>query len=200
MERFVDIFSKKYGLATDEAARLLSLMEPVSYRRGELLVSEGELNTSFHLIGQGIWRGCYLRNGSDVTIWFASTGESLFSTRGYMGGKPSNVSIQAMSDSLLYRIGKSELESFFNSSISAANLGRKMFEREFLVFEERLINEGATQAKERYLKLLENTPELLQYVPLKHIASYLYITPQSLSRIRAELSKKRKEYTKHQSF
>ena len=75
-----------------------------------------------------------------------------------------------------------------------------MFEREFLVFEERLINEGATQAKERYLKLLENTPELLQYVPLKHIASYLYITPQSLSRIRAELSKKRKEYTKHQSF
>ena len=64
-----------------------------------------------------------------------------------------------------------------------------MFEREFLVFEERLINEGATQAKERYLSLLEQMPELLQHVPLKHIASYLYITPQSLSRIRAELAK-----------
>lgn len=177
MEKFVDIFSKKYNLNSKDAASLLALMEPVTYRRGEMLVREGELNTSFHLIGQGIWRGYYLRNGVDVSIWFATTGESLFSTRGYMGGRPSGTSIEAMSDSLLYRIGKQELEAFFHSSAAAANLGRRMFEREFLVFEERLINEGATQAKERYLSLLERMPELLQHVPLKHIASYLYITP-----------------------
>lgn len=109
-----------------------------------------------------------------------------------MGGKPSVISIEAISDNLLYRIEKSELESFFHSSVSAANLGRKMFEREILVFEERLINEGSTQAQERYLKLLEDAPELLQHVPLKHITSYLYITPQSLSRIRAEIAKNKK--------
>lgn len=177
MEKFVDIFSKKYNLNSKDAASLLALMEPVTYRRGEMLVCEGELNTSFHLIGQGIWRGYYLRNGVDVSIWFATTGESLFSTRGYMGGRPSGTSIEAMSDSLLYRIGRQELEAFFHSSAAAANLGRRMFERKFLVFEERLINEGATQAKERYLSLLERMPELLQHVPLKHIASYLYITP-----------------------
>lgn len=190
MEKFVDIFSKKYNLNSKDAAELLALMEPVSYRRGEVLVHEGELNTAFYLIGQGIWRGYYLRNGVDVSIWFATTGESLFSTHGYMGGRPSGTTIEAMSDSLLYRIGKQELEAFFHSSAAAANLGRRMFEREFLAFEERLINEGATQAKERYLSLLERMPELLQHVPLKHIASYLYITPQSLSRIRAELARK----------
>ena len=107
MEKFVDIFSKKYNLNSKDAASLLALMEPVTYRRGEMLVREGELNTSFHLIGQGIWRGYYLRNGVDVSIWFATTGESLFSTRGYMGGRPSGTSIEAMSDSLLYRIGRS---------------------------------------------------------------------------------------------
>ena len=101
MEKFVDIFSKKYNLNSKDAASLLALMEPVTYRRGEMLVREGELNTSFHLIGQGIWRGYYLRNGVDVSIWFATTGESLFSTRGYMGGRPSGTSIEAMSDSLL---------------------------------------------------------------------------------------------------
>lgn len=52
-----------------------------------------------------------------------------------------------------------------------------------------LINGGASQARERYLALLEDNPELLRHVPLKYIASYLYITPQSLSRIRAELAK-----------
>ena len=113
MEKFVDIFSKKYNLNSKDAASLLALMEPVTYRRGEMLVREGELNTSFHLIGQGIWRGYYLRNGVDVSIWFATTGESLFSTRGYMGGRPSGTSIEAMSDSLLYRIGRQELEAFF---------------------------------------------------------------------------------------
>lgn len=54
MEKFVDIFSKKYNLNSKDAASLLALMEPVTYRRGEMLVHEGELNTSFHLIGQGI--------------------------------------------------------------------------------------------------------------------------------------------------
>ena len=124
MEKFVDIFSKKYNLNSKDAASLLALMEPVTYRRGEMLVREGELNTSFHLIGQGIWRGYYLRNGVDVSIWFATTGESLFSTRGYMGGRPSGTSIEAMSDSLLYRIGRQELEALYREKI--AEMERKI--------------------------------------------------------------------------
>lgn len=55
-----------------------------------------------------------------------------------------------------------------------------------------MITGGSPRAKERYLTLLEENPELLQYVPLKHIASYLWITPQSLSRIRAELGRRKK--------
>ena len=191
MEKFIDIFSKKYNLNDKDAAALLALMEPVSYRRGEVLVHEGELNTSFYLIGQGIWRGYYLRNGVDVSIWFATTGESLFSTRGYMGGRPSGTTIEAMSDSTVFRISKQKMETFFASSIAFANIGRIIFERQFLDMENWMINGGAAQAKQRYLALLEQNPELLQHVPLKHIASYLMITPQSLSRIRAELSRKK---------
>jgi hypothetical protein len=56
-----------------------------------------------------------------------------------------------------------------------------------------MITGGSPRAKERYLTLLEENPELLQYVPLKHIASYLWITPQSLSRIRAELGRRKKD-------
>lgn len=108
-----------------------------------------------------------------------------------MAGLPSLVSIEAMSDSRVYRISKSKLETFFSSSVLFANIGRIIFERQFLDMENWMINGGAAQAKQRYLTLLEQNPELLQHVPLKHIASYLFITPQSLSRIRAELSKKK---------
>lgn len=61
-------------------------------------------------------------------------------------------------------------------------------DHQFLQQENWLISSGSPRAKERYLNLIKETPELLQYVPLKHIASYLWITPQSLSRIRAKIA------------
>lgn len=70
-------------------------------------------------------------------------------------------------------------------------MGRNLFEHLLMDMETWLIHSGSSQAKERYLALLEKEPELLRYVPLKYIASYLYITPQSLSRIRAELARKK---------
>ena len=97
-----------------------------------------------------------------------------------------------MCDSDLYGISKAELESFYSSSAEFANFGRRLFEQQFLSLENWLISGGSPRAKERYLNLLEENPELLQYVPLKHIASYLWVTPQSLSRIRSELSKRKK--------
>ena len=78
-----------------------------------------------------------------------------------MAGLPSLVSIEAMSDSRVYRISKSKLETFFSSSVLFANIGRIIFERQFLDMENWMINGGAAQAKQRYLTLLEQNPELL---------------------------------------
>lgn len=77
--------------------------------------------------------------------------------------------------------------------MQAANFGRILFERQFLDLETWLISTAVPRAKERYLRLLEDNPELLLYVPLKYIASYLWITPQSLSRIRAELAERQED-------
>lgn len=192
MEDFVALFCCKYQWPVQTVIMLMEKMERVVYTRGECLVREGELNTDFHLIAEGIWRGHYLRDGVDLSVWFASRGEALFSTWGYVAGRPARVTIEAMSTSTIYRIPKAKLEAFFSSSVECANLGRRLFEHDFMTFEEELINGGATQAKERYLALLERNPQLLQHVPLKHIASYLYVTPQSLSRIRSELVKNKK--------
>ena len=73
-----------------------------------------------------------------------------------------------------------------------ANFGRKIFEQEIMNVDRYALVFGTPRAKERYLTLMEKNPELLQDVPLKYLASYLYITPQSLSRIRAGLKKRKK--------
>lgn len=191
MDTFVRKFCDKYSLPVAASLLLLEKMEKVSYRKGDCLVREGERNANFYIVSEGIWRGHYLNDGVDVSVWFASEGEAVFSTWGYVSNTPSLVTIEAMCDSRVYGISKSALEEFFSSSVELANFGRRIFEQQFLGLESWIISGGSPRAKERYLALLEENPELLQYVPLKHIASYLWVTPQSLSRIRANLVKKK---------
>ncbi|WP_288324631.1 MULTISPECIES: Crp/Fnr family transcriptional regulator [Bacteroidaceae] len=193
MDAFVQKFCEKYSLPITASLQLLAKMEKLHFRKGDFLVQEGERNSNFYIISKGIWRGHYLNDGVDVSVWFASEGEAIFSSWGYIENTLSLVSIEAMCDSELYGISKAKLESFYASSAELANFGRRLFEQQFLGLENWIISGGSPRAKERYLTLLEENPELLQYVPLKHIASYLWITPQSLSRIRAGLGKKKKE-------
>lgn len=193
MEAFIQKFCMKYNVPITACMHLLAKMEKQTFCKGDCLVREGERNSNFYIIGKGIWRGHYLNDGTDISVWFASEGETVFSTWGYVENTVSLVTIEAMCDSEVYCICKSELEKFYSSSIELANFGRHIFEQQFLDIETWLINGGSPRAKERYLTLLEENPELLQYVPLKHLASYLWITPQSLSRIRAELSRKKKK-------
>ena len=162
MKQFVDAFCKRYSADEKECMRLVDNMEEVCFRKGDFLVREGEINSSYYLIKEGIWRGYILRDGEELSVWFAITGETVFSSWGYMVGRPSPIYIEAMTDSTLYVINKPKMEEFLNSSIESANLGRKLVEQDFLVAEERIVATGAiSQAKERYLDLLKRGKKVI---------------------------------------
>lgn len=187
MNIFIEKLCNKYKVSEANVQLLLECMEEVHFNKKELIVREGTKNSNLYLIKKGIWRGYYHKDGVDTTIWFASEGEAAFSVWGYVDNAYSLINIEAMCDSTAYCVSRSALNKLFSSSIELANLGLNLMERQFLGQENWLISAGSPRAKERYLTLIKETPELLQYVPLKYIASYLWITPQSLSRIRASL-------------
>ena len=189
METFEEKFRNRYQLSEADASALLSHMEEVRFKKKEVIVQEGTKNTNLYLIKEGIWRGHYLKDGVDTSSWFASKGEAAFSVWGYVDNSYSQISIEAMSDSIAYCISKAALNELYSTSIGLANLGRRLMEHQLLTTENWLISAGSPRAKERYLTLIKETPELLLHVPLKYIASYLWITPQSLSRIRAGIGK-----------
>ena len=189
METFEEKFRNRYQLSEADASALLSHMEEVRFKKKEVIVQEGTKNTNLYLIKEGIWRGHYLKDGVDTSIWFASKGEAAFSVWGYVDNSYSQISIEAMSDSIAYCISKAALNELYSTSIGLANLGRRLMEHQLLTTENWLISAGSPRAKERYLTLIKETTELLLHVPLKYIASYLWITPQSLSRIRAGIGK-----------
>ena len=191
MAPFLEKFSRKYSLPETLCERLFSRMERLVFRKGECVIREGERDYNLYVVSRGIWLGHYLHDGIDVSLWFAGEGEAIFSTRSYVADLPAQISIEAMCDAELYALSKADLEAFFAESIEAANFGRRLFEELFLDLENWQLAGGAPRAEERYRALMEENPELLRIVPLKRIASYLWITPQSLSRIRARILRKK---------
>lgn len=187
MEAFIEKFKRRYNLSDKDTYTLLECMNEIEFKKNSIIVNEGSKNTNLYLIKQGIWRGHYLKDGVETTIWFAGEGEAAFSIWGYAANSNSHITIEAMCDGIAYCISGPELNKLYATSLGLANLGRRLMEHQLLTTENWLISAGSPKAKERYLTLIKETPELLQYVPLKHIASYLWITPQSLSRIRSQI-------------
>lgn len=123
-----------------------------------------------------------------MTLWFVSEGEMALSVWGYTSNLPSHLTLEVVTDSEAYCLSRSKLEQLFQSSISLANLGRKILENFMLEIEVAWLDSYNRTALERYVTLLEKQPEIIRAVPLKYIASYLGITAQSLSRIRNRLA------------
>lgn len=115
-------------------------------------------------------------------------GELVFSVWGYISDKPSRLSFESMTESEAICLSKEELHKHFHSSVAMANLGRRMMENFILLYENWLMDLWKQNAFERYLTLLDEYPEVIQQIPMKYIASYLGVTVQSLSRIRASLN------------
>lgn len=187
METFKEKFGSRYHLPEVDVQTLFNRMEEISFRKKKIIVREGTKDNCLYLIKQGIWRAHYHKEDTDITIWFATEGDVAFSVWGYVDNSYSMISIEAMCDGIAYRISRSDLLLLYSSSIGLANLGRILMEHQMFSMENWLVSSGSPRAKERYLTLIKEMPEILQYVPLKYIASYLWVTPQSLSRIRASL-------------
>jgi len=187
MKGLIHKFCTRYHFSENDALKLINEMDVAEYKKLDKIIEEGKHNSSLYLVSDGLMRGYSMIEGIDTTMWFASEGEIFFSVWSYVDNKASHITIETLSDCTVYSIPKAKLEVFFSSSITFANLGRKLIEQYCLSIEVWMVDWEIPTARERYLALLEKTPEFIMHVPLYQIASYLRITPQSLSRIRAQL-------------
>ncbi len=190
MRRFCEL----YQFTVAEAESFIGVMSATTKQKGEIVVEEGCRDTNLYLLIGGIWRAYMLKDGEEITVWFGGTGEVVCSMWGYVANIPSEITIESLTESEVYYIPKQELEKYFTTSLAFANLGRKLIEHHALIVDKWWIDSWQPiTARERYLRLMKKNPELLLYAPLKHVASYLGMTPQSLSRIRAALGEEEAE-------
>lgn len=185
-----NIINNIYSLPEDSIQSLLTNLTKMIYPKGSHLIEAGVVESDIFFVAQGIVRAYIPIEGRNITFWIGMEGATVVSLKSYVNNEPGYETVECMENTIIYILKRSVLESLFLQDINIANWGRKFAEMEFLQTEERFIPLLFTTAAERYEELLKKQPHLFLRIPLECLASYLGITPVSLSRIRAKVSNK----------
>ena len=179
------IIQSVYSLPKESFCKLAEHLSEVIYPKGFCILEAGKVERNLYFVKKGIVRAYVERDGKEITFWIGTEGATVVSLKSYINNECGYETVECMEESVFYVLRRDVLEELFIKDIHIANWGRKFAEIEFLRTEEKLIPLLFTKASDRYKTLLECQPELLQRLPLECLASYLGVTPVSLSRIRA---------------
>lgn len=161
-------------------------MEQVILAKNDFLLTEGKICRHLYFVQHGAVRGFYNLDGKEITHWFAFEPDFVTSFHSFITQEPAVENIQLLEGSILWAISKSNLDALMSQHHEVERLVRIAYEKYYLRLEERFVNAHFKTASERYQNLLLQNPSLLARVSLGHIASYLGITQETLSRIRSK--------------
>ena len=174
---------------SDEKAELIAtFFTKKFYKKGTMLISEGRTSKYSYFLETGIIR-CFIVNlhGDEVTTRFFSAPDFFNDYLSFFKQKPSQENYELITDCDIYRINFENVQHCFHNIPEFREWGRMLLTLNYAFINKRMIAFHKETAQERYLKLKNNHPEIIEKVPLQLIASYLGITKYSLSRIRKEL-------------
>ena len=184
LSEYLKNIAKLSGTLEDD---LKKLFEPKVYSKGDHLFKQGEICRHMFYIEKGMVRVYYYSgNGKEITAWFSAENTLITALDSFYYHKPTRDYCELLEDSVIYPISFSEFEIILNSEKGSRlafyilyEITRKMTG---------LITSIKFQsAEERYKALIKEYPEILQRASLGHIASYLGITQETLSRIRGKI-------------
>jgi CRP/FNR family transcriptional regulator, anaerobic regulatory protein len=152
--------------------------------KGEFLVREGDVEKELYLVESGAIRVFYLTEFEEMTIRFGYKGSMITSLSSFIKGTPSEFYIDAIRKTSLKVISKESLLSLVNESTENLRQYNALLESLITQQIEREVDLLITSPTERLNRVLQRSPNLFQEIPLKYIASYLRMTPETLSRVR----------------
>ncbi len=182
--KFVDQLSN-YGKLNDEELFYLKKHSKIRFFiKNEIILREGNNLNNIYFIIDGCARLFYHVNGKDKTAFFYNEGNFIWPGTGLKHSVPTQKNFKTIEDSILIQINKDIIQKLINSSGNFEMIVRNAREKE-LIESQLLIEKFITLSpKERFLNLMETNSNLFQRVAQQHIASFLGISPESLSRIK----------------
>jgi CRP-like cAMP-binding protein len=177
--------ARRYSTMTHEELDILeSVLMPMKFAKGERVLNEGDTCQYIYWIVKGLVRQYYFKNGKELTEYMATENTIMMSIESLFLEKPSMQVIQALEPTLIYAMPKNELEAVAMRSVNIQILYRKILEESLIISQQRADMLRFESAQDRYQKLVKSSPQLVLRAPLVYIASYLQMTPETLSRVR----------------
>ncbi|MFW5725862.1 MAG: Crp/Fnr family transcriptional regulator [Bacteroidota bacterium] len=175
-------------LTSDDITAAEGYFKATTCKKDEIIVKYGHICRHLYFIQQGL---VYAQTSDETIIYYEFEGKSFTDIESFIQGTPSQISvISAEENTLIYTVSHADLHQLFKQSHNWALWGIKFWEMELVRvagYYEAMRNKDASK---RYHDLIAENPQILQRIPLGHIASYLGISQVSLSRIRAGIQKK----------
>lgn len=153
--------------------------------KGEIILNEGQIARELIFVGKGMVRQFYYKNGKDITEHFSYEGCIVMCIESLLKQQPTRLMVETLEPSVIYLFPYAVLQRMLEKCPEINMFYRKVLEYSLIVSQIKADSWRFETARERYNLLLENHPEIIKRAPLSHIASYLLMTPETLSRVRS---------------
>ncbi len=179
--------ARRYSTMThDELDILESILEAMRFEKNEIILSEGEVCENIYWIVKGLVRQFYYKNGKELTEYMATENTICMCIESLFREQPSKLQIMAIEPTILYCLPKAKLEAVAMKSVNIQILYRKILEESLILSQIHADMLRFESALDRYQKLVKRSPQLVLRAPLVYVASYLQMTPETLSRVRTQ--------------
>jgi len=183
-----DFITNYVDLTEDEMQDLIGRFKSKTLKKNEYLLREGETCKDLAFVQNGCLRLYYIKEDIEVSVWFTFPHSSAIEIYSFISEKPSNYFIQAIEDSEVLYLPKIEINKLYQSQPKMQEMMRNYWEDVVLNLIDRFTALQKDSAEKRYLDLLSK-PAYLENIPQKYLASFIGVTPTSLSRIRKQIIK-----------
>ena len=187
MEIFKEYFKDVVEFDTELFDAFTEKLTLKTYPKKTTILNIGEIENHIWFIQSGEVRFVVPTNEEEMTFGFAFSHEFFSAYDSFITQTPCAYQLRTISETTVYKISHLDIESLYTQFQNAAKIGRQMAEASFLRKKKREMAFLFQSAEERYLELFTSKPTIIKNMPLKYVASYIGVTPQALSRIRARI-------------
>lgn len=181
------ISEQTYSVSQTTLELFASIMVRHELKKGARWLNEGEIAREIGFVGEGMVRQFYFKNKKEMTEHFACEGTVFLCIESFLRQQPSSLIVEALEPTVIFGIPHDPILSLCAHNFEMEQLYRGMLENSLILSQNKADSLRFESAGERYVRLLKEHPEIVQRAPLSCIASYLQMTPETLSRVRASL-------------